>query len=336
MVGNYSGTSVSASYNYWGQVPPVSSMFYGPVYWGNFMSSYYPFTHGHGGQAPSKLNNDNIPESNPMFSEDILQAYNEAENNLGKATSILEVRDELYALYQWAGISKDESLSARFNKFVKSAIEGQRNVYENQEFNSTFKNFAKILYGKSLIRSERYEEAETYLKQVDISGLEGFDKRDYLYLNIISETYHGKYEQALESLQNYYTYQESKGENMDEVRLDNAVLEEDLKSRMDESNARQMENQDEVALNQDDLSLQAYPNPFNLTTNITFNLPNKGTVSLAVYDMLGREVATLVNGELPPGEQTFRFDASSLANGMYLYELKTAHQVIVKKMTLIK
>lgn len=84
------------------------------------------------------------------------------------------------------------------------------------------------------------------------------------------------------------------------------------------------------------ISLSNYPNPFNPTTNITFTLPRKGTVSLVVYDMLGREVATLVNGELPSGEQTFRFDASSLANGMYLYKLKTAHQVIVKKMTLIK
>lgn len=82
--------------------------------------------------------------------------------------------------------------------------------------------------------------------------------------------------------------------------------------------------------------MQAYPNPFNPTTNITFTLPDKATVSLIIYDMLGRKVATLVDGELAAGEQTFRFDASNLANGMYLYELRTAHQVIVKKMTLIK
>lgn len=81
---------------------------------------------------------------------------------------------------------------------------------------------------------------------------------------------------------------------------------------------------------------QNYPNPFNPTTNITFTLPTTAYVSLVVYDLLGREVTTLVNSKRAAGEQTIRFDASSLANGIYLYQLQTAHQVITKKMTLIK
>tara|TARA_R110002096_G_scaffold87831_2_gene201430 strand:- start:1367 stop:2707 length:1341 start_codon:yes stop_codon:yes gene_type:complete len=81
---------------------------------------------------------------------------------------------------------------------------------------------------------------------------------------------------------------------------------------------------------------QNYPNPFNPSTNIQFELPFPSTVSLKVYDVLGREVATLVNGNLSAGKQTIRFDASTLANGMYLYKLRVGNQGIVRKMTLIK
>jgi len=82
--------------------------------------------------------------------------------------------------------------------------------------------------------------------------------------------------------------------------------------------------------------LQNYPNPFNPSTNIQFELPFTSTVSLLVYDVLGREVATLVNGNFPAGKHTIRFDASTLANGMYLYKLRVDNQEIVRKMTLIK
>ncbi|MFA5670224.1 MAG: T9SS type A sorting domain-containing protein [Balneolaceae bacterium] len=81
---------------------------------------------------------------------------------------------------------------------------------------------------------------------------------------------------------------------------------------------------------------EPYTNPFNPTTNINFTIPQKGMVSLVVYDVLGREVATLVNGTLPAGKQSIRFDASNLANGMYLYKLRVNNQKIVRKMTLIK
>ena len=81
---------------------------------------------------------------------------------------------------------------------------------------------------------------------------------------------------------------------------------------------------------------QNYPNPFNPSTNIQLELPYPSTVSLKVYDALGREVETLVNGNVPAGKQTIRFDASTLANGMYLYKLRVDNQEIVRKMTLIK
>ncbi|MFA5668866.1 MAG: T9SS type A sorting domain-containing protein [Balneolaceae bacterium] len=81
---------------------------------------------------------------------------------------------------------------------------------------------------------------------------------------------------------------------------------------------------------------QNYPNPFNPTTNIQFTLQQAGTVSLKVFNMLGQEVATLVNGRIGAGVQTVEFDASNLASGVYLYRLQAGNKIQTNKMMLIK
>ncbi|MFV1883418.1 MAG: T9SS type A sorting domain-containing protein [Balneola sp.] len=82
---------------------------------------------------------------------------------------------------------------------------------------------------------------------------------------------------------------------------------------------------------------QNYPNPFNPSTNIEFRLGNSSRVTLKVYDILGREVATLINGELyNKGSHQARFDASALASGIYLYRLEAGGFVQTRKMMLIK
>jgi hypothetical protein len=81
---------------------------------------------------------------------------------------------------------------------------------------------------------------------------------------------------------------------------------------------------------------QNYPNPFNPTTTITFQTPQSGFVSLKVFDLLGREVATLVNGELQAGTYETSFDASRLSSGVYLYELRAGSFVQTRRMMLMK
>ena len=66
---------------------------------------------------------------------------------------------------------------------------------------------------------------------------------------------------------------------------------------------------------------QNYPNPFNPVTNIEFALPNTGNVKLVVYDMSGKEVAVLVDGNYSAGSYKVDFDASSLASGVYFYSI---------------
>ena len=81
---------------------------------------------------------------------------------------------------------------------------------------------------------------------------------------------------------------------------------------------------------------QNYPNPFNPNTKINFTLPKTEAVFLKVYDILGREVKSLVNETLSQGEYQVDFDAKDLSSGMYYYSLRAGDFVSVKKMVLVK
>lgn len=81
---------------------------------------------------------------------------------------------------------------------------------------------------------------------------------------------------------------------------------------------------------------QNYPNPFNPSTSINFSIPKSGFATLKVYDILGKEVATLVNGNLNAGSYSAEFNASNLTSGVYFYKLETEGFTSVKKMSLVK
>ncbi|MCX8009598.1 MAG: T9SS type A sorting domain-containing protein, partial [Ignavibacteria bacterium] len=95
----------------------------------------------------------------------------------------------------------------------------------------------------------------------------------------------------------------------------------------------------------DDLILyQNYPNPFNSTTTIQFRILHSTFITLKVYDILGREVATLVNEEKAPGAYNYEFSPtfggqspnSELPSGVYIYQLRTGPYSISKKMIFVK
>ena len=88
--------------------------------------------------------------------------------------------------------------------------------------------------------------------------------------------------------------------------------------------------------------LQNYPNPFNPTTTIKYSIPQLGIesgsarVTLKIYDILGREIRTLVNARQKPGNYSVQFNATGLPSGIYFYKLKVGEFVKVKKMALLK
>lgn len=81
---------------------------------------------------------------------------------------------------------------------------------------------------------------------------------------------------------------------------------------------------------------QNYPNPFNPTTTISYSIAERGYVELKVYDIMGREAATLVSGEKEPGEYNVAFNASKLSSGVYIYKLQSGSSIQTKKLCLLK
>ncbi|MBI5730507.1 MAG: T9SS type A sorting domain-containing protein [Ignavibacteriales bacterium] len=85
-----------------------------------------------------------------------------------------------------------------------------------------------------------------------------------------------------------------------------------------------------------DYSISNYPNPFNPTTTINYQLPQDGFVTIKVYDLLGKEVAALVNENKSAGYHRVNFDASKLTSGVYVYTITANNFVLSKKMLLMK
>ena len=81
---------------------------------------------------------------------------------------------------------------------------------------------------------------------------------------------------------------------------------------------------------------QNYPNPFNPSTIITYSIPRGSFVTLKIYDILGNEIATLVNEEEPAGNYKINFNGNRLSSGVYFYRIQAGDLIATKKLILIK
>ena len=82
--------------------------------------------------------------------------------------------------------------------------------------------------------------------------------------------------------------------------------------------------------------MQNFPNPFNPITTIKYQIPKLSFVTLKVYDVLGKEIAILVNEEKSAGEYEIEFDGNNLTSGIYFYRLQAGNFVETKKMVILK
>jgi hypothetical protein len=81
---------------------------------------------------------------------------------------------------------------------------------------------------------------------------------------------------------------------------------------------------------------QNYPNPFNPTTKIRYEIPEGSFITIKVYDVLGREIETLLNEEKPVGSYEVEFNAAKLSSGIYFYRLHANDFTQIRKMILLK
>lgn len=81
---------------------------------------------------------------------------------------------------------------------------------------------------------------------------------------------------------------------------------------------------------------QNYPNPFNPATTISFSLPEAAFAEIAVYDMLGRKLQSVLSEQVQAGQHTVTFDASTLSSGVYMYTLQTGNQRLTRRFTVLK
>jgi hypothetical protein len=81
---------------------------------------------------------------------------------------------------------------------------------------------------------------------------------------------------------------------------------------------------------------QNYPNPFNPTTNIRYQITKNNLITIKVYDLLGKEIETLVNQKQTPGIYEVQFNGSNLSSGVYFYRIQSGDFMQTKKMLLIK
>jgi hypothetical protein len=94
---------------------------------------------------------------------------------------------------------------------------------------------------------------------------------------------------------------------------------------------------DAAALPKEYSLMQNYPNPFNPMTTISFTLPKKSRVNIAVYDLLGHEVARLVDEVMTAGQSSVQFDGANLSSGIYICRMTVdGNQVLARKMTLLR
>ncbi len=329
-------SQIYASNNYWGADPPDVSKFYIDATSSFDYSNWLSSDPGAGSSLPKTGKKSDLQIA---YYELALGRYSNAERLFKKV--IDEKIDKPESNYALCGLMTcyQKSKKKEFGKYLEEELK-PRLVNTKSELYRMYLE----LQAKYLIQDEKYDEALNNLKTI-VDNYK-IDKESRKELNfqkgVISLIYKNNLEEAKS------IFEEIKKDFPDErTKFEIDILMQAYQNGSFASlkNAGSMEN-----LNKDnsgsqellfDFDLgQNYPNPFNPSTNISFSIPRKDIVTIKVFDILGREVALLINDLYEAGKYEVEFNASSvgggLPSGIYFYNLTTSNGSITKKMILVK
>lgn len=321
-----SSSVVKAQGNWWGQYPPNYSKIFVSNAWldvdpARQWEDYCDPDWGGGGAriAPAGSSTSSSTMDGASLLEAALNAY--VQQDYAKAATlyrtVLTTSDALHeqqralaGLYHVFGATKDEALLV------------QMNAYASQR--SEMGYIASLLHARMNLALQRYGEAVASLQRLrsQARGTE-YEKHALITLASLggfSESQRTTAQQYLTELVQRYSATVDKGLL---VALGATVGEGSAKIASGESGQRE-------------LTISNYPNPFNPATVIRFTLPEAGHTSLKVFDLLGREVASLLNEHRAAGSHQVQFDASALPSGVYFYRLESAGRVMIQKMVLAR
>jgi parallel beta-helix repeat protein len=334
-----SGTStVYAQNNWWGQNPPNVSKFY------TFSNSYFyyspyltaiPYWASSASAVLSSTPASLSVDIDPLFNAQTLKIekqYDRAVESYKKVVSSSKIAGlseialtEIGNIYS---INSDQSLLAYLEQFTSDK-------YLNNEIHPTALEILANIYAKQKNEEKAIELNDKLMNEykATLHHKNGLLNKFFIYYD------QQKYELAkpiLQKLQGEYSdYQEVFTASAllklvdDDVRL---IAPKNMNTAESQDKLASVDNEipTEYALNQN------YPNPFNPSTMINYDLPEDSRVTLKVYDILGREITTLVNEYKQAGRYNVTFNASHLATGIYIYELRANDYVSVKKMSFVK
>ena len=335
--------SVSARLNYWGETEVTEDRFGNLlVDFGDALAEPCPLPDGSGDEDELivKSSSGEIIDTVYSIGEEVTNltatelAYSEAEEKFlsGDMTSAMQLYDGIIA----SGAEVEEKYLAYERKYEIGRITGQSPEYFNQ-LGSTFTSLAssaqdsisqKILEQYSILSKVGEQEYEESIGEFDAIIQQNPNTEEAFYAEIDAITTAILIEEADSTLQKgtLGKYLVKPGENY--LRKLDAVLRKHFGNGDKES--------EKETLPTEYTLYQNYPNPFNPLTTIKYDLPNAGDVSLIIYDILGRKVNELVNTKQEAGRYEIQFNASSLASGVYIYQLIAEKYISAKKMILLK